>query len=287
MKEKTRTVYSGYSLMPAELKISPDNATCQTVTWSSEDESVATVDPDGTIKGVKAGKTKIIAVSNEPVGAKQKAKQAAVTVEVLEPSMEQAAVAWDLKNGEMVASRTGISGLKEDVPVTHGITDLEIRDAGDGKTEMAFIYHATVEYRPESDEQIEAIVKGAKNGGIGAEFGYCIVDYTTGMDLEEKNEYEVVCTAEVLNDGQVKHTAGNGAWIILNENVAIKVTATWPTGYEDFCIGVIGHSTVFADKNDTGFWEGKVPFHKTAYYFKDHPEYTHFVRVRELLEAAR
>ena len=29
--------------------------------------------------------------------------------------------------------------------------------------------------------------------------------------------------------------------------------------------------------------KGKVPFHETDYYFKDHPEYMHFMRVDDSL----
>jgi len=44
--------------------ILPDNATDKSVTWTSLDETVATVSADGTINALKAGKTEVMATSN-------------------------------------------------------------------------------------------------------------------------------------------------------------------------------------------------------------------------------
>lgn len=65
--------------------VTPDNATDKSVTWSSLDESVATVSQDGTVKALKAGKTDIIVTSNAS------GKYAYCSVEVL----SQASVSLD------------------------------------------------------------------------------------------------------------------------------------------------------------------------------------------------
>lgn len=44
-------------------KFTPDNATIQSVTWSSGDERIVTVGPDGTVTGVKRGNGRIIATA--------------------------------------------------------------------------------------------------------------------------------------------------------------------------------------------------------------------------------
>ena len=48
-----------------EAKVSPENATNKTVTWSSSDATVATVDKNGVVTGVKAGKATITAKAGE------------------------------------------------------------------------------------------------------------------------------------------------------------------------------------------------------------------------------
>lgn len=54
--------------------VKPDNATDKTVTWSSSDESVATVDNEGTVSAIKAGTANISATAGE------KTAKCAVTV---------------------------------------------------------------------------------------------------------------------------------------------------------------------------------------------------------------
>lgn len=48
-----------------EVSVSPDNASDKTVTWSSDNEEVATVDSNGVVKGVAAGKATITATVGE------------------------------------------------------------------------------------------------------------------------------------------------------------------------------------------------------------------------------
>ena len=48
-----------------EVSVSPDNASDKTVTWSSDNEKVATVDSNGVVKGVAAGKATITATVGE------------------------------------------------------------------------------------------------------------------------------------------------------------------------------------------------------------------------------
>ena len=79
---KTVTLFTGESSEPVTVTFKPENATCRDVTWSSADESIARVDENGVITGVKAGKTVIYAVSNEAHDAKAKPKQAQVQVVV-------------------------------------------------------------------------------------------------------------------------------------------------------------------------------------------------------------
>ena len=82
LSAKTVTLFTGESSEPVTVAFKPENATCRDVTWTSADESIARVDENGVITGVKAGKTVIYAVSNEVHAAKAKPKQAQVSVVV-------------------------------------------------------------------------------------------------------------------------------------------------------------------------------------------------------------
>ena len=57
---KTITIGKSFKL---NTKIYPSNATDKSVTWTSEDPSIAKVDSNGNVKGIKGGKTKIVATT--------------------------------------------------------------------------------------------------------------------------------------------------------------------------------------------------------------------------------
>ncbi len=63
LKNKNETVSEGYDLQ-LEATIVPDDAKNKHLTWSSSDESIATVDSDGIVRGVKPGECFIKVQSN-------------------------------------------------------------------------------------------------------------------------------------------------------------------------------------------------------------------------------
>lgn len=284
-KTKAYTAYTGYSLEPFELVFKPDNATCKTVTWSSADESVATVDQNGVITGVKEGTTTITAVSDGLTDGKQKPKEVVFTVNVLQPAMEKAGVSWDLESDKSVPSVTYFTGYETPIGLQLSINDVAIRKLDDGRVEMTFTFKKTYEPFELTDVQIWKIVNSAPKGNFGGYFGFCIADYTTGLDLEGKNSLGVECTGgEWIYDGEKKYTASDGAWITPYYNATKTETVTWPSDYKDLCIGIFGHNNALYSKNDDAFWKGKIPYHESDYYFKDHPEYMHFMRVNSMTD---
>lgn len=60
------TVYAGKLSDPLVVTVNPADAEYQDVTWTSSDESIATVNEKGQVKGIANGKVKITATSNEP-----------------------------------------------------------------------------------------------------------------------------------------------------------------------------------------------------------------------------
>lgn len=281
-KTKAYSVYAGYSLEPIDLAFKPDNATCRTVSWSSADESVATVDKDGVIAGVKEGKTTITAVSDELTDGKQKPKAVTVTVNVLQPAMEKAAVTWDLEGDKSFLTSTCFAGYGRPLLIIMKINDLAVRELEDGRIEMTFTFESSFKNFNPTDAQIKNIAKSARNGKIGGSFAWCIVDYSTGLELAKDNIHGVEYTSgEWIHGDKKEFKASDGSWIRISEKATTTATVTWPSEYKDLCLGVCGCSEAFLSKKEDAFWEGKAPFHETVYYFKDHPEYTHFMRVND------
>mgnify|MGYP000922770249 CR=1 FL=1 len=64
------SLYSNYNIRVGDerkldLEYKPTQASNREVTWESEDKSIATVDSEGRVKGIKAGSTKITAISKD------------------------------------------------------------------------------------------------------------------------------------------------------------------------------------------------------------------------------
>ena len=70
--------------MDLHAEIVPENAYCQTVTWSSSKEAVVSVTENGHIKGLTPGTASITATSTEQAGSGATSKKASLTVTVVQ-----------------------------------------------------------------------------------------------------------------------------------------------------------------------------------------------------------
>lgn len=104
-------------------KVSPENATDKTVTWTSADTAIATVDSTGKVKGVAAGTVKITAKAGEKTAEVDVTVKAAVA-----PSTKVLDVAYDLTKGLPAAITTTDAFISADwdaptaTPATNDIT---------------------------------------------------------------------------------------------------------------------------------------------------------------------
>lgn len=76
------TAYVGKTSEAIAFTIVPEDAEFTTVTWSSSDDSIATVNEKGEVTGITQGNVKITATSNEPQGMNGKAKTVVCNVKV-------------------------------------------------------------------------------------------------------------------------------------------------------------------------------------------------------------
>ncbi len=82
---KDITVDVGKESEPLELTFTPNDASNKSVSWSTDNPEIATVDDQGKILGKKPGKCSVIVQSNETEAKSGKAKSAKCTVIVLQP----------------------------------------------------------------------------------------------------------------------------------------------------------------------------------------------------------
>ncbi|MDE6378973.1 MAG: Ig domain-containing protein, partial [Muribaculaceae bacterium] len=78
--------------------VAPDNATDKSLTWSSNDESIATVDSDGKVTAVKVGEATITATSADESGVK--AECAVTVIPTPVESITLSTSSWSGKVGE-------------------------------------------------------------------------------------------------------------------------------------------------------------------------------------------
>lgn len=98
-----------------EATVSPENATDKTVTWTSSNESVATVDSTGKVTGVAAGTATITAKAGEKTAAVDVTVKAATTSGGETATPKTATIAYDGSSAENAPAATGEEGVFSDV----------------------------------------------------------------------------------------------------------------------------------------------------------------------------
>ena len=147
----------------------PENATDQELIWTSSDETIATVDEDGTVTGVSFGKAKITASAADGGGA-----AAAVTV-VVNQAVENIA----LKYEELYVPVSGSVAIKAEIAPD---------DAGNKKLEWT-----------SSDEAVATVTREGKVTGVSTGEAVITARATDGSETEAE------CTVTV---GEARYDEG-------------------------------------------------------------------------------
>lgn len=198
--------------------------------------------------------------------------------------MKKVNVNWDLKKNKSVTFKTKYAGIGMKKQKAK-ITNYKIKNSKKkGYKELTFTLSFSRQWNVKASE-VHKIANSdycQKTGQIGAGCYYAIVDYNTGKTLEKENKYNVTVEKELKSQTPkyyyCYHQDGYYEWVCIS-NGSMEIKVTYPKNYKGLCIGIGGKTTLAETKNDTKFWNGKVPFGKTTYYSKKDKSIAHFMRV--------
>ena len=196
------------------------------------------------------------------------------------PVMEKVNVAWDLQAKKTFTSLGRLAGLDVDCPVEYTVTNLKDTVGKDGMRKISFTLTGAFKYAPKKDEI--ATIVGAQNadGRIGGAISWTLVDYDTGLDIEEKNDVSLTQDVKVKTDNKKKYSDNQGYAVTLHTKMVFNITITCPKDYDGLCFGVLGQVTLLKPDEDNAFWSGEAPFTETSFWSPDNDQVSHFMRFR-------
>lgn len=198
--------------------VTPDNAADKTLTWSSSDEAVATVNSEGVITAVRAGHATITAAAGGKTGS------CAVTVN---PDIYTAAMEFldsELnfivrKNGEVLYTRPESVSPGFSFFVSGG----DVYTTGyenNGNCDVATVW--------KNDKVLYTLTDGKQNAYASSVFVSGGAVYTAGV------EYIGFCgVAKVWKDGTVLHALTDGTQDAEANSVFVSDGVVYTAGYED------------------------------------------------------
>lgn len=199
------------------------------------------------------------------------------------PDMEAVNVAWDLEVNKPVTCLGKFTGTDADFPLEYSITNMKDTVTADGMRQISFTLTYNAMYSPGKDE-VTAIADANVDGNIGGTFAWTLVDYDTGLNIEDVNSIGLTEQVDEKTYNEKKFNGNGGAYISCPARAVYQITITFPKDYDGLCIGVLGQSAAIASDTDMAFWEGKVPFSQTSYYSPDNDQVSHFMRIRAVPE---
>ena len=138
-----------------------------------------------------------------------------------------------------------------------------------------------------SSSQIKGVLrafhKGADSDVVFGDHYYALVDYNTGMSLEDpSNAFGV--KVKVLKDKTKttkKYRDYDGCWFYVVNKWTVKLSVKYPASYKGLCLGAIGSSASIASASagTSEFFDGYRTIYRTKLYTKDRKN-AHFMRIK-------
>lgn len=161
------------------VSVLPSNATDSTVTWSSSDEEVATVDENGTVTAKKAGSVTIYATSNENNTKKGNCEITVIENKTEEKSTDTTIKKLTIENGTLSPSFSS-SVYEYTVKVSSDVSSLDFDFT---------LNHSKAGYKIANNDSIRTgsivrIVVTAEDGKTSATYKFVIEKESTNLNLK-------------------------------------------------------------------------------------------------------
>lgn len=194
-------------------------------------------------------------------------------------SMKSLEVKWDLKKNRTVVVSTAWKAVGTQ-KVAARVTGLKVR-AADRKGYRKAVFTVTFFHRfKPGKKQVHQIARLGDASGAAGFASFALVDYRTGKELGAYNNKGVtIKTSGWHSDKLVRYRDADGCWVRYPTKYSMKVVVTFPRGYRDLCLGIIGNRKGVETKMDDAFWNSYEPFGKTTYY-KSGKNNSHWMHIR-------
>ena len=267
LNKTTATIpYGGTETLTAT--VAPDGATDKTVTWSSSDTNVATVDENGVVTAVALGKATITATASNGTDdtADDKTATCEVTVAKADPTVKTApaAVADLTYNGEPQDLIT--AGTSEDGTVQYAVVET---DDDDDDSEYAIAKCDSTALLYLSDVEVNTIYTADPEGGWQGQAG---VRFTGGNYIIDDITYSAI---------GLYYNSGTGKYYLMSN----KGSTALPEGCDGLLITDIDSGKVYAEFVNSENPAGEVEIDEEAWVESipketDAGEYNVYYRVK-------
>ena len=208
---------------------------------------------------------------------------AAAPAQAAKAVMNRKGISWDLKLGKKVSYKTKYVSIGTKTDKVR-LTQCKLTKGTDGYNtlDVTLDFLRTTKL---SKKQVYKMVTSKtfrKKNLLGGSFYYTVVDYDTGICLENKNKFDVTVT--VLEDWRTTAShlfkGKKGSWVRLNDR-QVSFRVRYPASYTGLCIGAGGCTGLTFNSNTNKFFDGKATFAKaTSLYSKKNKKFAHFMRIK-------
>lgn len=225
-------------------------------------------------------------------------------------NMKQRGVKFDLKVGKSVKTKSFVKGVGK-VGYTAKLSGLKVakKSAGTKKATFTVTYKLDKQLTESQGKKVLRAWKKAQaavgyvlpsdevfNTWIGTHLLWFATDFQTGESLESPDNAYGVETSSAWSHSGDKRFGTDEGWFSQSKTVKAKVTITFPSDYENLCVGIGGEPAAKSSRTKAdasimgdssyikgGTWKSDAtPYDSTYFetsYFKKYKSNFHFMRI--------